>query len=48
MAQYDLLALGECLVDVIAKEQDGKLHMEGNPGGAPGDPFSLPRPMSFG
>ena len=41
MAQYDLLALGECLVDVIAKEQDGKLHMEGNPGGAPANVLAM-------
>lgn len=32
---YDIMALGECLVDFVCSESGGKLHLEGNPGGAP-------------
>ncbi len=33
--QYDIIAIGECLVDFVCTQADGKLYMEGNPGGAP-------------
>ncbi|MBC8535807.1 PfkB family carbohydrate kinase [Feifania hominis] len=32
---YDIVALGECLVDFISTAQGEKLFLEGNPGGAP-------------
>lgn len=35
MNQYDIIAIGECLVDFVCRRADGKLYMEGNPGGAP-------------
>lgn len=33
--KYDILAVGECLIDFVCTSGYGKLHMEGNPGGAP-------------
>lgn len=33
--QYDVIAIGECLIDFVCTQADGKLYMEGNPGGAP-------------
>ena len=41
MKQYDILALGECLVDLVCSEADGKILMEGNPGGAPANVLAM-------
>ena len=41
MKQYDILALGECLVDLVCTEADGKIFMEGNPGGAPANVLAM-------
>ncbi len=38
---YDIVGLGECLVDFICSERDGKLFMEGNPGGAPANLLAM-------
>lgn len=38
---YDILALGECLVDFVCTEAAGKLHLEGNPGGAPANVLAI-------
>ncbi|SDM62883.1 carbohydrate kinase family protein [Acetanaerobacterium elongatum] len=32
---YDIIAVGECLIDFVGGEKDGKFILEGNPGGAP-------------
>lgn len=31
----DIIAVGECLIDFVSAPADDKLHLEGNPGGAP-------------
>ena len=41
MKQYDILALGECLGDLVCTETDGKIFMEGNPGGAPANVLAM-------
>lgn len=41
MKQYDIVALGECLVDLVCTEQDGKILMEGNTGGAPANVLAM-------
>ena len=41
MKQYDIMALGECLVDLVCSEVDGKILMEGNPGGAPANVLAM-------
>lgn len=33
--QYDIMAVGECLIDFVCTSGSGNLYMEGNPGGAP-------------
>ena len=38
---YDIVALGECLVDVLCEESGGVLRMEGNPGGAPANLLAM-------
>ena len=38
---YDIMALGECLVDFVCTESGGKLHLEGNPGGAPANVLAI-------
>lgn len=38
---YDVIALGECLVDFVCTEAAGKLHLEGNPGGAPANVLAI-------
>lgn len=38
---YDIMAVGECLVDILCQEKDGKLIMEGNPGGAPANVLAI-------
>lgn len=38
---YDIVALGECLVDLVCTEKDGKIFMEGNPGGAPANVLAM-------
>ena len=38
---YDIIALGECLVDLVCTEKDGKIFMEGNPGGAPANVLAM-------
>ena len=32
---FDIIAVGECLIDFVSTLADDKLHLEGNPGGAP-------------
>lgn len=32
---YDIVAIGECLIDMFSRVEDGKIQIEGNPGGAP-------------
>lgn len=41
--RYDIIAIGECLVDVLATQSSdgGKLLMEGNPGGAPANVLAM-------
>lgn len=39
--RYDIMALGECLVDMVCTEKDGKLLLEGNPGGAPANVLAM-------
>ncbi len=41
MKQYDIVALGECLMDFICSAKDEKLEMEGNAGGAPANVLAL-------
>ncbi|MEG2653735.1 MAG: carbohydrate kinase [Ruthenibacterium sp.] len=42
MAQpYDIVAIGECLIDFMCTQQNGKLLMEGNPGGAPANVLAM-------
>ncbi|MEG1276228.1 MAG: PfkB family carbohydrate kinase [Ruthenibacterium sp.] len=42
MAQpYDIVAIGECLIDFVCTRQNGKLLMEGNPGGAPANVLAM-------
>ena len=41
MKKYDILALGECLVDLVCTEENGKIFMEGNPGGAPANVLAM-------
>ncbi|MFV0411689.1 MAG: carbohydrate kinase family protein [Oscillospiraceae bacterium] len=38
---FDVIALGECLVDFVCTEANGKLLMEGNPGGAPANVLAI-------
>ena len=38
---YDIVAIGECLVDILCREEDGVLRMEGNPGGAPANVLAM-------
>lgn len=38
---YDIVALGECLVDILCEEKNGVLRMEGNPGGAPANLLAM-------
>ena len=38
---YDIMALGECLVDFVCTEDAGKLRLEGNPGGAPANVLAI-------
>lgn len=39
--QYDIIALGECLVDFVCTEEKGMLRLEGNPGGAPANVLAM-------
>ncbi len=39
--RYDIMALGECLVDMVCTEQGGKLCLEGNLGGAPANVLAM-------
>lgn len=39
--RYDIVALGECLVDMVCTETGGTLHLEGNPGGAPANVLAM-------
>lgn len=41
MKEYDVVAIGECLVDVVCTRQKQKLQMEGNPGGAPANVLAI-------
>ena len=41
MKEYDVVAIGECLVDVVCTRQGDKLQMEGNPGGAPANVLAI-------
>lgn len=36
-----IMALGECLIDVLCKEKNGRMSMEGNPGGAPANVLAM-------
>ena len=41
MSQYDIVGLGECLIDVICKTDASGLVMEGNAGGAPANMLAM-------
>ena len=41
MKEYDVVAIGECLVDVVCTQQGNKLQMEGNAGGAPANVLAI-------
>ncbi len=41
MKEYDVVAIGECLVDIVCTRQGDKLQMEGNPGGAPANVLAI-------
>lgn len=45
--QYDVIAIGECLVDFVCTQADGKLYMEGNPGGAPMNVLAMAAHLGF-
>ncbi len=45
--QYDIVAIGECLVDFVCTQADGKLYMEGNPGGAPMNVLAMAAKFGF-
>lgn len=44
---YDIMAVGECLVDIICRVENGKLLMEGNPGGAPANVLAIAGKMGL-
>ena len=45
--EYDIIAIGECLVDFVSGEKAGKLFMEGNPGGAPANVAAMASRLGF-
>ncbi|HNW86116.1 MAG TPA: carbohydrate kinase [Candidatus Limiplasma sp.] len=41
MKPYDVVAIGECLIDFVCTRGEGKLAMEGNAGGAPANVLAM-------